>query len=182
MNYFPMFVSLSGERCLVVGGGEIALHKVKKLLPFGAEITVVAKEWKADFSHLPIEKISGEFREEMLSGVFLVVAATGDGETNGRIARLCKERKIPVNSVDDKDNCSFLFPALITRGEVTVGVSTGGASPYLAGRLRQKIEEVLPPDLGEICSLAAAWRSLPAEEYKKKVEDALDDQNRNALV
>lgn len=175
MNYFPLFVSLESKRCLVVGGGEVALRKAEKLLQFGAAVFVVATDFCDGFSDLPVERQRRAFRDGDVEGAFLVIAATSDRPLNRRISQLCAERKIAVNCVDDKQLSSFFFPAYVLRGDVTVGISTGGASPYLASLIRKRAEEVFPPSLGEVCALAEVWRTLPSEEYKRKVEEAFGD-------
>ena len=100
-----------------------------------------------------------------------MVAATDDKALNARVASDCRERGIPVNSVDDRENCDFYFPALIGRGSVTVGISTGGASPALAAALREYIEALLPDDLGGIAEKAEKLRGK--EGYAQYIRSAL---------
>ena len=99
----------------------------------------------------------------------------------GRSAADCRARGIPVNSADDPDNCDFFFPALVVRGEVTVGISTGGASPALAAALRAYIEGLLPQNVGEIAARAKALRgSLPQAEYIAAVKKLLEEGGMRA--
>lgn len=133
MAYFPMFVELEGRPCLIVGGGAVALRKARKLLPYGPCLTVVAQSFVPELEALEGAALCRRaFRPRDVEGQALVVAATGDGALNREIAALCRARRIPVNAVDDKDNCTFLFPALVRRGPLSIGISTGGASPTAA--------------------------------------------------
>lgn len=155
MSVFPFFVELEGKRCLVIGGGRVARRKAEALLPFGAEVTLVAPE---------IEDIPGltcwqrPFREEDLEGFDFVIAAAGDAAVNARAAEICHARGIPVNRADEQDLKGFLFPALIRRGELTVGISTGGASPAAAGYIRHLLEAALPEKTGEILAYLRSAR------------------------
>lgn len=171
MKVFPFMRPLEGKRCLLVGGGAIALRKAEKLCPFGVRLYVCAREC-ADFSPFGAEILQGEYSPRLLEGMDVAVAATDDRELNARVARDCRARGIPVNSVDDVQNCDFFFPALIVRGEVVVGISTGGASPALAAVLREYLESCLPAGLEEVAVRAQALRkSLPADEYKQRVRE-----------
>ena len=144
MAYFPFFVDLEGQRGLIVGGGTVALRKAEKLLPYGPALTVVAPE--------PVSELAD-----------FVIAATDNEEENHRISALCQGRKIPVNVVDDKEACSFLFPALVRRGNLSVGVSTGGSSPTAAIWLKEQIEGLLPEQTEEILTWLEAQRPLLKE-------------------
>lgn len=176
MNYFPMFVSLEGKKCLIAGGGKIAFGKAEKLLLFGADVVAVAPSFVPQFEKIGITLVRGAYTPELLDGAYLAIAATDDKAVNARVAADCRARGIPVNSADDKENCTFFFPALVLRGDVTVGISTGGASPYLAARLRERAEEAFPQSLKEICERAKALRgSVSAEEYARAVEDMLHE-------
>ena len=139
MAYFPMFVELEGRPCLIVGGGAVALRKARKLLPYGPCLTVVAQSFVPELEALEGAALCRRaFRPRDVEGQALVVAATGDGALNREIAALCRARRIPVNAVDDKDNCTFLFPALVRRGPLSIGISTGGASPTAAVYVKEK--------------------------------------------
>lgn len=155
MKCFPFMKDIEGKNCLIVGGGTVALRKAEKLLPFGVKIRVCAKEACPALSRFVCAE---KYEAALVRGADLVIAATDDGELNARIARDCREAGVPVNSVDDKNNCDFYFPALIVRGNVTIGISTGGSSPALAAALREYIESVLPENLEEIAREAEKLR------------------------
>jgi uroporphyrin-III C-methyltransferase / precorrin-2 dehydrogenase / sirohydrochlorin ferrochelatase len=157
MNYFPVFFDLTAQRVLVVGGGEVALRKVDLLQRCGASITLVAPQ-----IHPELEKrASGgsltlairEFEPADLEGARLVIVATSRRAINRWIANLSESRGIPVNVVDDREASRFIVPAIIDRDPVLVAVSTGGASPVLARRLRERLETAIPKKLGKF----AAW-------------------------
>ncbi len=168
MKCFPFMVNIEGKSCLIVGGGAVALRKAEKLLLFGVKLSVCAKDaCPALLPYLCAE----EYAERLLCGADFVVAATDDKALNARVASDCRERGIPVNSVDDRENCDFYFPALIGRGSVTVGISTGGASPALAAALREYIEALLPDDLGGIAEKAEKLRGK--EGYAQYIRSAL---------
>lgn len=151
MAYFPMFVELSGSRVLIVGGGKVALRKAYKLLPYGADITVVAPDICRELEELSgVHIVKESFSDDMLNSCDMVIAATDDRELNARISKLCGEAKIPVNAVDDAALCSFLFPCLVKKGELSIGISTGGASPTAAISFKEKIEELVPEGIDGI--------------------------------
>ena len=163
MADFPFFVDLEGQRGLIVGGGTVALRKAEKLLPYGPALTVVAPEPVSELAALPVELTRREFQPEDLDRADFVIAATDNEEENHRISALCQGRKIPVNVVDDKEACSFLFPALVRRGNLSVGVSTGGSSPTAAIWLKEQIEGLLPEQTEEILTWLEAQRPLLKE-------------------
>ena len=173
MAYFPFFVDLEGQRGLIVGGGTVALRKAEKLLPYGPALTVVAPEPVSELAALPVELTRREFQPEDLDRADFVIAATDNEEENHRISALCQGRKIPVNVVDDKEACSFLFPALVRRGNLSVGVSTGGSSPTAAIWLKEQIEGLLPEQTEEILTWLEAQRPL--------LKERLPDQRARAV-
>ena len=159
MPYFPFFIDISGRRCLIAGGGRIALHKINKLLPFSPEMHVVSPEICDDIAGIPgLCLQQREFRQSDLDGAFFVIAATDRQEVNADISRLCRERGILCNAVDSPADCSFYFPALAQRGDITAGVSTSGKSPLIAAQLRRQIEGLLTPQLAEICDILGELR------------------------
>ena len=172
MAYFPFFVDLEGQRGLIVGGGTVALRKAEKLLPYGPALTVVAPEPVSELAALPVTLVRRSFQETDLDSADFVIAATDDENENHRISALCRGRNIPVNVVDDKAACSFLFPALVRRGSLSVGVSTGGSSPTAAIWLKKQIEAILPEQTEEILT----W----LEEQRPILKERLPDQRARA--
>jgi uroporphyrin-III C-methyltransferase / precorrin-2 dehydrogenase / sirohydrochlorin ferrochelatase len=162
MIYFPVFFDLRAQKVLIVGGGEVALRKLTLLERAGAAITVVAPDLTAEIrERASAGKIRTEAREfvpEDLDGARLVVVATRRRAVNRWIATLSEARGIPVNVVDDREASRFIVPALIDRDPVLVAVSTGGASPVLARRLRERLEGAIPARIGELASWLLALR------------------------
>lgn len=161
MAYFPFFIDIEGQDGLIVGGGRIADQKVGKLRPFGARLTVIApviqKQLREDQTLICLER---EFTDSDLEGRDFVIAATDDRKLNAYISRICREKGILVNAVDDRENCGFLFPALVKEGKLTVGVSTAGASPQIAATLRSRIEQELPDQIESVLDYLESIREL----------------------
>ena len=175
MSYFPMYIELKDAPCLVAGGGRIAARKVEVLLDFGAEITVVAPRLTQELRENPkIKAVARPFQEKAIEGMTLVVAATEDGELNHQISALCRKKKIFVNAVDQKADCTFIFPAYVKRGQVTAAVTTGGSSPALAKYLKREIEKVIPKQIGTLAE------SL--ERLRPYVKATLSEEKQRAWV
>ncbi|HXS93090.1 MAG TPA: bifunctional precorrin-2 dehydrogenase/sirohydrochlorin ferrochelatase [Candidatus Limnocylindrales bacterium] len=143
MKHYPIFVDLKDRPVLVVGAGRIALRKTKGLLEAGARVTVVAPEWEAEFEALPVRLVQRRFRASDLAGAILVFAATDDRLTNHRIGIAAKGRGLFANIADSAEECGFLVPARVQRGNVQVAVSTGGENPRMSAELRKKLEDIL---------------------------------------
>lgn len=169
MAYFPFFVELSGAEGLIVGGAAVARRKIEKLLPYGPRLTVCAPDISDEIRSIPgLCLLELAFVPELLEGMAFVIAATGDPRVNHRISRLCRERRIPVNVVDDRDACSFLFPALVKRGNLSVGISTGGASPTGAVYWKKRIDAMIPEQFGDLLD----W----LDSLRAPVKEALSDE------
>ncbi len=168
MGYFPFFIDIKGKRGLGVGGGRIAAHKVEKLRPFGAKLTVIApvirKELTEDKSLVCLER---DFADSDIREQFFVIAATDNRELNAHIGHICHEKGILVNVVDDKESCGFLFPALVKEGKLTVGISTEGASPQVAATVRSGVAQELPGRMEAILDYLESIR----EPAKQKIRD-----------
>lgn len=172
MAVFPLFMELEGKSCLVVGGGQVALRKARTLCDYGAHVTVVAKRALQAFYELDrVTVILRAFVAEDLEGMQLAFVAVDDAACSAQVAALCREKRIPVNVADVPKLCDFYFPALVRRGEVVVGISTGGGSPALAAGLRQKIDALLPEDLAEQEKRAAEMRKALLAAGKNPAED-----------
>lgn len=171
MGYFPFFVDVENQNCLVVGGGVVALRKIEKLLPFNPNITVVSpKIHKEILSIENINIINRKFDFNDLKEKSFVITATDDKVLNKEIYNSCKENNIPVNTVDDKDNCSFIFPALAKNNGVTVAISTSGKSPLYAKYLRKKIESLIQDSESIVDNLS---------KYREKIKNEISlEENR----
>lgn len=144
-SYYPVFLRLEGRRCVVVGGGVVAQGKVAGLLECGASVAVVSPDLTPALAQLAREgRIAWEarpYRRGDLAGAFLAIAATDEPGVNQEVAREAEERGVLLNVVDVPSLCTFIAPAVVRRGPVTVAISTGGLSPALARRLRRAMED-----------------------------------------
>lgn len=174
MSWFPFFMELEGKSILIAGGGKVALGKIERLLPYGPHLTVAAPEIAQEIAVLPgLRLFRRPFCPEDLEGMEFAVAATSDRVTDSQIAALCREKGIPVNAADNPEACTFLFPALVKRGPLTIGISTGGASPTAAVWLKEQIAGLLPDRLEEILDFLYHLRPgvkalLPEEEARSR--------------
>lgn len=163
VDHLPAFLSLRERTVLVVGAGSVAARKVELLLAAAANVRVVGPVLHADLERLAarerITVVRREFAEADLEDVALVVVATNSRDLNASVARLARARNLWVNVVDDAQESSFIVPAIVDRAPITVAISTGGASPVLARRVRAAIEAVLPERIGELARLAGRWRA-----------------------
>ena len=173
MGYFPFFIDLERREGLIVGGGRVALGKARRLLPYGPRLTVAAPQLLPDFYDLAgVALLERPIAPELLEGKFFVITATGGVSLDRHISRLCRDRNIPVNLVDDREACTFLFPSLVKRGSLSIGVSTGGASPSMAAWLRGEIEGLLPERTEEILDFL--------QDQRPMVKEAIADEQRRA--
>jgi uroporphyrin-III C-methyltransferase/precorrin-2 dehydrogenase/sirohydrochlorin ferrochelatase len=162
MDYLPLFMQLRSQPVLVVGGGHIATRKIDLLRRSGAQITVVSPELREELHKLvsrgELRHIAETFAEAHIEGATLVIAATNDHEVNAAISAAAQARRIPVNVVDTPALSTFIFPAIVDRSPIIVGVSSGGESPVLARRVREQIEALLPAKLGALARFMGARR------------------------
>ena len=143
MAYFPFYIDIEKKDILVVGGGAVALRKVEKLLPFNPVITVVSPEICNEIVKLGVKTVKRVFADSDLDGMFCVISATNNSQVNEHIYRLCSEKNIPVNTVDDKERCTFIFPALVKKNGITAGITTSGKSPVYAKYIKEQLIHLL---------------------------------------
>lgn len=145
---FPLFTDLSAKRVLVVGGGRVALRRIKTLLQFGAAVTAVAKEFKGEAAlRARIELHEREFKDSDINGAYIVTAATNDRAVNHHIYELCVKRGIPVSTADAQSECTYYFPAVCMGGGLCAGVVSGGSNHTAVSAAAKKIRELLNPPL-----------------------------------
>jgi precorrin-2 dehydrogenase / sirohydrochlorin ferrochelatase len=137
-TYYAAHLDVRGRDCLVVGGGSVALEKAEGLLAAGARVTVVAPSIVDELLDLDVRFVHGAYRSSDLNGRFLVIAATSDNDVNRRVSRDAEERGLLCNVADVPELCNFILPAIHRAGPITIAVSTSGASPALAKRLRDQ--------------------------------------------
>lgn len=139
--YYPLFADLRGRRCLVVGAGRVGLEKARGFVECGADVTVVAPEADPELGVLAARWLPRAYESGDLEGRFLVCAATPDTAVNRRVFEEAEERRILCNVADAPGLCSFILPAIHRQQPIAIAVSTGGASPALAQRIRDEIAE-----------------------------------------
>lgn len=189
--YFPAFLRLDGCRVLVVGGGEVALRKVRLLRRSAARVEIVARELHPELAALTtsgdIVHVGSEFAAEQLDGCRYVVAATDDAGLNGAVAEAAGQRGIYVNVVDDALRSTAITPAIVDRAPLTVAISSGGAAPVLVRRLREQIETLLPGNLGALARFISLGREtlkgkLPVNARRAVWERFLDGPGAEAVL
>lgn len=171
---YPIALKLAGRPVCVVGGGAVAARKVRELRACGAVINVVAPEAGDEIAHLArdggLRWLRAPFEPPALDGATLVFAATDDRMVNLAVVRAAHERGLLINVADVPDLCDFYLPAVERRGPVVVAVSSGGASPALAGQLVREIGRTLPESLGRHAELLAAARARLKQRYPDDAE------------
>ena len=162
MDYLPLFADIRHKAVLVVGGGDVAARKIELLRRAGARVQVVSRELCEELTALEasgsIEWLATEYQASQLDSVFLVIAATDNGELNGQVYLDATARHLLANVVDDQPKCSFIFPSIVDRSPLVVAISSSGTAPVLARLLREKLEALLPANLGQMADLAGRWR------------------------
>jgi precorrin-2 dehydrogenase/sirohydrochlorin ferrochelatase len=202
MGYYPVLLDLAGRRCVMVGGGVVAERRIDKLLTAGAEVIVISPRLTPTLTTLVAEgRIYHEprgYRDGDLAGADLAFVATDAGEVNAAVAREARERGLWINAADDPARCTFILPALVRRGDLTVAVATGGSSPALARAIREELETYLTDDYTTLASIAAearrelraagrpvtadAWRRALGPEVRRLIVERGRDDAKHRLL
>lgn len=172
MGYFPFYTNVENLHGVIIGGGKVALEKVERLMSFDAKLTLVAKEVCPEIMEYQerVEIIQDSYKSAYLDQANYVIAATDNQELNETIYADAKARKLLINVVDVPELCDFIFPSVVQRGKLVVGVSTSGAGPQVAIRLRNEIEKIIPDDMEAILDYLAEERITA----KEKISDPLE--------
>jgi uroporphyrin-III C-methyltransferase/precorrin-2 dehydrogenase/sirohydrochlorin ferrochelatase len=163
MRFLPVFLDLQTGPILLVGGGELARAKLRLLLSAGARVRWFATDGDYDVNGLDtadaarIEQVQGDPSTSDFSGVIAVLCA-GAGDLGPAMSARARAVGLPVNVMDDLQHSTFIFPAIVDRGDVVVAVGTGGASPVVARRVRERIEAMLPARIGDLATFIGRWR------------------------
>ncbi|WP_186171545.1 bifunctional precorrin-2 dehydrogenase/sirohydrochlorin ferrochelatase [Vibrio chagasii] len=170
MRYFPMFLDVENKPILVVGGGEVACRKVDSLLRAGANVTLVSPKVAPYLQQLVDENklhwVQNFYSSQIISKEYLQVWATTDNPSlNHQVYNNAKKLGILVNVVDDLPYCDFITPSMINRGRIQIAISSGGASPVLVRNIREKLETVLPQNIGLLADFGASKRNSIKESY-----------------
>ncbi len=181
MVYYPIYLNLSGQRCVVIGGGPVAERKVEGLLEAAASVTVVSPSLTEGLERRLKEKrirhFMREYRKGDLAGYRLGFVATDEPQTNRAVYEEAQESGVLLNSADDPAHCDFILPSVLRRGELHVAVTSGGSSPALSRAIREELEEYFTEDYALLSDLVADVR----RELKKSGIAADGESWRRAL-
>ncbi|MDB2456577.1 bifunctional precorrin-2 dehydrogenase/sirohydrochlorin ferrochelatase [Flavobacteriaceae bacterium] len=175
---YPIFLKTEQLEFLIVGGGNVALEKLEFLLKSSpnAKITMIApfyREATLDFvSNRPnVKLIHRTFNSFFLKGKHVVIATTDKPVVNKRVHYFCKKKRILVNVADTPDLCDFYMGAIVTKGNLKIGISTNGKSPTLAKRIRQFLEELLPEEVNDLLDTLQNYRNTLNGDFEFKVNE-----------
>jgi len=192
LRSYPInLVGLETKRCIVVGGGEVAQRKVESLLEAAAERVVVISprlthKLRALLQAKRIEHRPRGYRQGDLEGAFVVIAATGDPNVNRQVWQEAQERCLLINVVDDPQRCNFFVPSVVRRGDLTIGICTGGQDPALSARLRQELEPRFGREYAAFLEIAGTLRDRVGRELSGRARSrfwhALADSEILALL
>ena len=161
-TYYPVFLDLENKNCVIIGGGTLAEGKIAKLLESGAKITVISPEINAGIRGAlqqgKLEWKAQEYQLGDLAGAFLGIAATNVRSVNDLIFQEAEDLGVLLNVVDKPEQCSFIHPSIVTRGPVTLAISTGGASPALARKLRETLNVSSALDWADLAGVLSRAR------------------------
>lgn len=177
LNIFPVSMKVAGRRIVIVGGGVEALNKARLAVKTSADVCVIAPEFVADFSGLPVELISRRFAVADLEGAALVFVAD-EGDDSAVAIAAARDAGVPLNVVDKPELCDFYTPAIVDRAPISIAISSEGDAPVLARTIRAKIEALLTPETGMLARLAGelrerATRLLPDGAKRRRFYEAL---------
>jgi precorrin-2 dehydrogenase / sirohydrochlorin ferrochelatase len=165
-DFYMACLDVAGRRCVVVGGGLVGLEKAAGLVTCGAKVTVVSPDLHEAFSELEVEWVARRYRRSDLEGAFLVIAATSDTTVNQTVHADAEARNMLCNVADVPELCNFILPAIHREGPIAIAVSTGGASPALAKRLRSQIAELVGPEHADLAEELRALRPEVKERFE----------------
>ena len=166
-EYYPVYLNLAGKRCVILGGGTIAQGKLAALRDAGAKITVISPQSTdgikraAQRGHVTL--LQREYQPGDLAGAFIAVAATNVWHVNRQIYEEAEERGVLLNVVDDPDQCTFIAPSIVRRDPITLAISTGGASPALARKMRETLSEARVLQWADLADVLAQARRVIKE-------------------
>lgn len=176
-TFYLAAINLKGRRCLVVGAGAVGLEKIEGLLICDARVVVVAPDAVPEVEELArdraIEWRRRRYHDDDLDGCFLVIAATADTELNTQVYGAAERRAMMVNVVDVPSLCNFILPAIVRTGPIAIAVSTAGASPALAKRMKREIADLFGPhyaDLAIMLNGAREWAKTTLPTYADRKE------------
>lgn len=169
MDYLPLFTLLKNRRCVVVGGGAIALRKARLLAKTGAKVFVIAPQIESELAQLAKDS-GGEcalrsYQSSDIDSTALVIAATDDEAVNAQVSNDAQARHVPVNVVDNPALCSVILPSIIDRSPIMIAIGSAGQSPVLVRQLRAKLESLIPAAYGRLAHLVGNFRQKAAQKF-----------------
>ncbi len=178
MKYYPAFLDVNGRGCLVVGGGAVGTRKVRTLLECGARVTVISAAFSPELEELSADGRvvlkNGPYRARDLEGKFLVIGATDDEDLNRRVSEDAARRNMLCNIADRPEACSFILPAIVSRGDLVIAISTSGKSPAFAKYLRRRLQREFGPEYARFLEImGAVRRRLLADEHAPEAHKPL---------
>ncbi|MFZ5943489.1 MAG: precorrin-2 dehydrogenase/sirohydrochlorin ferrochelatase family protein [Bacillota bacterium] len=178
-SYYPVSLNLSSKKCTVIGGGPVALRKIKTLIKTNACINVITPQAETEIIELAnqglINLIHEEYQPGLIENSFLVIAATDNRQVNNTISRHCHSLNILVNVVDNLAESSFIVNSAVSQGDLTITISTNGKSPALAAKIREDLEMQYGPEYAQLLQLLAEIR----ETAKLEIEN---EERRNNFL
>jgi len=174
VSFFPSYLNLDNKKILLVGGGNIALEKLEKLVDFTKEIQVISKELSDEFIQFAnkynISIVKKAYEKGDIKGFDIVVVATNQVALHKEIYNESRDSRVLVNSVDDTAYCDFIFPSYIKKGDLTISISTSGASPAMAKKIRIYIENLIPSNIEEFLKeMKKLRKTLPKGKERMKL-------------
>ncbi len=185
-TYYPVYIQLHEQPCVVIGGGKIAEGKVEGLLAAGAKITLISPEITSHLNELvkqdQMAYVPREYQPGDLSGAFMVICATDQTGINHQVWQEASANQQLVNVVDDTPRCNFIAPAILRKGDLTIAISTGGKAPALAVRLKERLKEEIGPEYERFLELSGQLREplarhIPDFETRKALWYELVDSD-----
>jgi siroheme synthase-like protein len=174
--HYPVFLNIHGKRCVVIGGGMVALRKAKMLLDCGGNVTVVSPTLSPELERLAeageVSLVHRDYKEGDLKDSVVAIAATDARETNQRVADEARQQGVFVNVVDDPGQSDFIIPSYFRRGGLTIAVSTAGMSPALARKIRTRLEPIIGEEFALLLSIVTDVRSALKERGIRVGADA----------
>ena len=160
--YYPISLNVRSRKCVVIGGGQVALRKVRTLLEHGANVEVISPELCSGLGQLAdkgsIHVLNRLYQEGDLSGAFITITATDDSSVNQQVIGEARRKAVMINVVDDADNSDFIAPSYLQRGDITIAVSTAGRSPALARKIRTALEKDFTDEYASLAQLVSEVR------------------------
>lgn len=170
--FYPVNLNLDNMEIIIVGGGNVALRKCMNFLDFGKSVTVLAPDFDSRFLELgnKVDLINDIFKEEYIDKFDIVVAATDDKEVNEEIACICRKKSKLINVVDSRDLSDFTVSSYVKKGDLLIGISTGGKIPALSAKIRRDLEEIYDESFAEYVDLLGELREKIIKKYEDKIE------------